>query len=136
MNAPAQRCILIIEDHGQTSHVMARLVKARGFEVKTASSLAEARERVKEDGVGFVISDLGLPDGDACSLMAELRDRRGIKGVAISGYGMESDVARSRQAGFVMHLTKPIRMAELDQVLALAKSEIEKPGPRPDEPAR
>jgi DNA-binding response OmpR family regulator len=130
------RCILIVEDHGQTSHVMARLVRARGFEVKTASSLAEARECASKGGVGFLISDLGLPDGNGCDLMAELQARYGIKGAAISGFGMESDVARSRQAGFVMHLTKPIRMAELDQVLALAKIEIEKAEPRPDEPGR
>jgi DNA-binding response OmpR family regulator len=128
MDHPAQRFVLIVEDHGQTSHVMARLVRARGFQVVTASSLAEARECAQQGNIGFLISDLGLPDGNGCDLMAELQARHGIKGAAISGFGMEGDVERSRKAGFAMHLTKPIRMTDLDQVLALAKSEIEKFG--------
>lgn len=117
-------CILIVEDHAQTSQIMARLVRARGFRVRAASSLAEAEECMKEGNVGFVISDLGLPDGNACDFMASQRDQRGLKGAAISGFGMDGDIARSRAAGFVKHLTKPIRIDELEAVLLLARQEI------------
>lgn len=57
--------------------------------------------------------------------MTELQRSLGIKGVAISGFGMEGDIARSNKAGFAFHLTKPIRITDLDKVLALAKQEID-----------
>jgi DNA-binding response OmpR family regulator len=123
--------ILIIEDHIQTSHVMARLVRARGFAVEVAGSLTEARACIARGRVGFVISDLGLPDGSACEFMAAARDRHGLKGATISGYGMDGDIARSREAGFIIHLTKPIRMTELEEVLTLARHEIELRGKSP-----
>jgi CheY-like chemotaxis protein len=43
--------------------------------------------------------------------------RRGIKGIALSGYGMDADVARSHAAGFGLHLTKPVHAQTLDQAL-------------------
>lgn len=66
----------------------------------------------------LVISDLGLPDGTGNELMETLRTDYGLQGVALSGYGMEEDVVRSRAAGFVAHLTKPIRITELRLSLA------------------
>jgi len=65
-----------------------------------------------------VISDIGLPDGNAYELMSKLRAERGLPGIALTGYGMESDIARSYAAGFVIHLTKPLRVQLLDEALA------------------
>jgi CheY-like chemotaxis protein len=45
--------------------------------------------------------------------MATLRDRYGLRGVALSGYGMEEDVARAIQAGFAAHLVKPVDFQQL-----------------------
>jgi CheY-like chemotaxis protein len=50
--------------------------------------------------------------------MEELRDRFGLKGIGLSGYGMEEDIAKGRDAGFVRHLTKPIRFDRLSEVIA------------------
>jgi CheY-like chemotaxis protein len=50
--------------------------------------------------------------------MEELRSRHGLKGIALSGYGMEEEIARARRAGFVAHLVKPVRISELRKVLA------------------
>ena len=66
----------------------------------------------------MVISDIGLPDGTGIELMEQLRQDHGLRGVALSGYGMEEDVVRTRQAGFLNHLTKPVQIAELRRVLA------------------
>ncbi|HEX2862528.1 MAG TPA: response regulator [Lacunisphaera sp.] len=111
----------MIEDDRETSRVMARLVRARGFSVVTAGSVAEARACVQQGNVGFLISDLGLPDGNACDLMAEVSASHGLKGAAISGFGMDADVIRSREAGFVFHLTKPIAIGDLEYVLTVAR---------------
>jgi CheY-like chemotaxis protein len=64
-----------------------------------------------------LISDLGLPDGTGFELMAQLRDT-GLRGVALSGFGMETDLAKSREAGFLEHLIKPVNIEQLDQILA------------------
>jgi len=71
----------------------------------------------KADAIDLVISDLGLPDGDGRDLMRHLRDRHGIPGVAISGYGMEDDIEKSRAAGFSEHLTKPVQFEELQEAI-------------------
>jgi CheY-like chemotaxis protein len=49
--------------------------------------------------------------------MTELRDRYGVKGIALSGYGMEEDVRRSLEAGFARHLTKPINLQALQTAI-------------------
>ncbi len=64
-----------------------------------------------------MISDLGLPDGTGTELMEQLRSAYGLRGVALSGYGLEEDLARSRQAGFVAHLVKPVSFVELHRVI-------------------
>lgn len=126
------RPVLLVEDHAQTIKVMVRLMAARSFRVLTASSLAEARAVAAAHDIGFLISDLGLPDGSGGELMKELHDRLGIIGVALTGYGMDADVAQARAMGFVLHLTKPIQIGDLDRALALAKQELAKPPRHPD----
>jgi CheY-like chemotaxis protein len=61
----------------------------------------------------LVLSDLGLPDGSGLDLMRHLRDRYGLAGIALTGYGMEEDIRRGREAGFVDHLVKPITFQKL-----------------------
>lgn len=123
----SRRHILIVEDHGPTRAVMARLVEAQGFTTLTAATVTEALQLAATGEVGFLISDLGLNDGDGWQLMTELHTRWGINGVAISGFGMQDDVAHSENAGFLLHLTKPIDHAALQQILDLARLEIDLP---------
>jgi len=66
----------------------------------------------------LVISDLGLPDGTGIQLMQTLRSRHGLRGIALTGYGMEDDIARAREAGFISHLIKPVQFSELRTVLS------------------
>ena len=123
-NGTSGRRVLVVEDHSPTREALASLLRRRNFEVLTAGSVAEARERVMLGNIALVVSDIGLPDGDGCDLMAELRENHGLRGIALTGYGREADVARSAQAGFIAHLTKPVRVQALDAALASAwKSE-------------
>jgi CheY-like chemotaxis protein len=110
--------VLLIEDHTPTRLTLQQLLQRRNYEVLPAGSVGEARDLISREHVDFVISDIGLPDGNAYDLMAELRARLGLTGIALTGYGMESDVARSYAAGFVIHLTKPLRIQLLDEALA------------------
>jgi len=56
------------------------------------------------------------------AVMAEMRDRSGLVGIALTGYGMFEDMERSRTAGFATHLTKPVSIVALDKALAMLTS--------------
>jgi CheY-like chemotaxis protein len=64
-----------------------------------------------------LLSDIGLPDGDGYRLMRELKDLQGLKGIALTGYGLDDDIALSREAGFAVHITKPVQIHLLDAAL-------------------
>ncbi len=111
--------ILLVEDHGPTRNVLARILSGRGHEVAVAASVREALEAASAGRFDVVISDIGLPDGSGYDLFNEIRKHLpAIKGVALTGYGMEEDLADARKRGFNLHLTKPIRIQALDQALA------------------
>ncbi len=115
--------ILLIEDHADTAEAMAELLRDFGHRVTVAGSVAEGlaaagppeeRERI---GIDLVLSDLGLPDGSGLDLMRELKARHGLRGIALSGYGMEEDVRQSHEAGFARHMTKPVNIQALEAAI-------------------
>jgi len=112
------RRILLVEDHEPTRTALARLLTRRDYQVMTAISVAEARTLARGEKFDLVVSDIGLPDGNGYSLMSELRDDYGLKGIALTGYGMEQDVLRGQNAGFVVHLIKPVRIESLEKALS------------------
>jgi CheY-like chemotaxis protein len=95
------------------------MLQSRGYRVLTAASIAEARVSAAGGGIDVLISDIGLPDGSGYDLMAELSARFPLKGIALTGYGMEHDLDDSRRAGFAAHLTKPVRIQMIDDALGL-----------------
>ena len=112
--------ILLVEDHEPTRSSLTHLLSRRNYKVTPVGSLAEARSIVGKKKFNLLISDIGLPDGNGCDLMEELRKQSQLKGIALTGYGMENDVNRSYAAGFAAHLTKPVRMESLDDALSVA----------------
>jgi Response regulator containing CheY-like receiver, AAA-type ATPase, and DNA-binding domains len=100
--------ILFVEDHEDTARVLGRILRNAGFDVVQAGSIAEARSQAAAQRFDLVISDLGLPDGSGLDLMRSLRDTQNMKGIALSGFGTDEDVAAAAAAGFAAHLTKPV----------------------------
>lgn len=118
--------ILLVEDHDATRAAIAHLLSRRDYEVLAAGSVAEARALARSTGrIDLLISDIGLPDGNGFDLMAELRELHPLKGIALTGYGMDQDVMRSQSAGFAVHLTKPVTVQALDQALAETMKDAE-----------
>ena len=109
--------ILLVEDHDATRIALENLLKRRNHQVVTAASVAEARALAHLHPFDLLISDIGLPDGNGNALMAELKVAFGLKGIALTGYGMDHDLAAAQNAGFIAHLTKPIRIEALEKVL-------------------
>ena len=110
--------LLLVEDHPSTLRILAKLLGDDGHQVTAVSRVAEALGAAKAQRFDLVVSDLGLPDGTGDELMATLRDAHGLRGIALSGYGMEEDLARSTAAGFVIHLVKPVSSADLRRAIA------------------
>ena len=114
---PSQRPLrlLVVEDHEPTLEILTSLLQVAKHQVKTASTLEAARKIAESYVFDLVVSDLGLPDGSGLDLMIDLRDKYGLEGIAVTGYGMEEDLEKTRAAGFREHLVKPVT---LDQVTA------------------
>ena len=112
--------LLLVEDNEPTLEVMTTLLELAGHDVKPAPDLRTARQLAESHEFDLVVSDLGLPDGTGFDLMRELRDRYGLKGIAVSGFGMEEDLRRSRESGFLEHLVKPVDVDKLKAALARA----------------
>jgi PAS domain S-box-containing protein len=110
-------CVLLVEDHSDSREMLASVLGALNYIVRTASCVERALELAAIERVDIVVSDLGLPDGTGWDLMKQLRDRYGIKGIALSGYGMGEDQQRSRDAGFVGHVVKPVNAMQLAAVI-------------------
>lgn len=109
--------ILLLEDDEDTRKVLRRLLLARHFEVTDVGTVAEAWDCAAAGPYHLLVSDIGLPDGDGYRLMRELQDLHGIKGIALTGYGLADDIALSKEAGFAAHIVKPIRVGLLDEAL-------------------
>jgi CheY-like chemotaxis protein len=119
---PAQRTgrprrVLLVEDHLDTVKAVRELLSELSCEVFAVGSLDEAMAAAEENSFDLVLSDLGLPDGSGLDLMRQLRDRHGLSGIAVTGYGMEQDVKQTREAGFVDHLVKPITFERLSDAI-------------------
>jgi two-component system CheB/CheR fusion protein len=108
--------ILLVEDHADTSAALRNLLVRRGHRVGLAHDVRLALEMAERDSFDLVISDVGLPDGTGADLMTKLR-ATGVRGIAISGFGMRADVEKSLASGFSEHLVKPLDFEKLEAAI-------------------
>jgi signal transduction histidine kinase len=114
--------VLLVEDHADTLRVLSSILTKDGFCVRTAASVADARKLLDCESFDVLITDIGLPDGSGYQLMHAARQSQSLRGIAISGFGMEEDVQRSMEAGFEHHLIKPIDAQQLEALLTAQKN--------------
>ncbi len=114
---PRRARLLLVEDHEPTRNAVQKLLCARNFEVCPAGTVAGAWALADATTFDLLVSDIGLPDGDGFLLMREMQDRFGLKGIALTGFGLEDDIKLGKEAGFSAHLVKPIQAKVLDATL-------------------
>src|SRR5205807_10151020 len=96
---------------------MEMMLEGRGYQMTLAHSAEQALDKGRVQDFDRLISDVGLPDRSGYDLMRELRSSKGLRGIALSGFGMEHDVSKARGAGFSEHLTKPINFERLEEAI-------------------
>ncbi len=114
------RRVLIVEDDADSASALEAILSAEGFETRVAPDGPAALEAVRSFRPGVILLDLGLPGMSGAEVARRLRDENALAGahlVALTGYGAQEDVARSRTAGFERHLVKPVAVHELKGVL-------------------
>jgi signal transduction histidine kinase len=115
---PAHPHILLVDDHVDSVRPMQLFFEAIGCEVTTAHTVATALGVANDKKFDLLVSDIGLPDGSGDDLIRQLQERGyRLPSIALSGYGTEQDVARSRAAGFQVHLTKPVSPEDLQMTV-------------------
>ena len=109
--------ILLVDDHRDTCAAFDRLLTLRGHNVVATNDVQSALKATEQNHFDMLISDVGLPDGTGSELMKRLRMSSNIRGIAISGFGMNGDIQRSLEAGFSEHLVKPIKLENLEAAI-------------------
>jgi CheY-like chemotaxis protein len=113
-----QQTILVVDDHRDTLRSMQLLLTRLGYQVLAAENMTEAVRIADEEEFDILLSDIGLPDGSGLELIRHIRKTRNVPALALSGFGMEEDLQRSRDAGFSDHLTKPVSLDRLQSAIA------------------
>jgi CheY-like chemotaxis protein len=115
------RRILVVDDHEDSAEVTAILLRSEGHEVVIAHCASDAIKHARVALPDVLLLDIGLPDMDGYALAGHLRAlpaARQAVFIALTGFGRQQDIQRSKTAGFDHHLTKPIEPSELIALIA------------------
>ncbi|MEX1229032.1 MAG: ATP-binding protein [Planctomycetaceae bacterium] len=114
--ATRPRRILIVEDNVDAAAILGELFESEGYAVTLARDGIEALQEVHRQSADVILLDIGLPGMDGYEIAKRLR-RTNVKSrlIALTGWGGDVDHNLSRQAGFDIHLVKPVPFGELLQ---------------------
>lgn len=113
--------VLVVDDNEDAAAMLAEALTMMGFDTAVAHDGPAALHEAAQFHPDAALIDIGLPGMDGYELARRLRALPGLERarlVAVTGYGMESDGARSREAGFDRHLVKPVELATVSAMLS------------------
>jgi two-component system, chemotaxis family, CheB/CheR fusion protein len=120
LNVFSRTSFLVLDDSEDSIAMMAELLKLAGGRVVTATNGVDALRLASENEFDVILSDISMPEMDGFEFLARLRKiegRQDVPVVAITGFGRSDDIERARAAGFYSHLTKPIDLLALTDVV-------------------
>ena len=110
----ARRRVLIVDDNVDSADSLAMILNHSGHRAEPAYTGADALERAAAFDPEFILLDIGLPGIDGYEVARQLKGRgANARLIALTGYGQPEDVRRAREAGFDLHLVKPVDLQRL-----------------------
>jgi two-component system CheB/CheR fusion protein len=112
--------ILVIDDIPANAEALRELLQLEGADARLEVSAHDAIRRTQNEAVDVIISDVAMPEIDGYTLLERLREstlNANTPAIAYSGYGGADEVRRSKAAGFAAHLTKPVDVDRLIEVI-------------------
>lgn len=114
--------VLVVDDEADARLMMRRFLEGYKAVVFTSGSAAEALDVIKREKLDVVVSDIGMPEKDGYELIRDLRSlgngQSQIPAIALTAYARTEDRIKAINAGFQLHLAKPVEPAELLTVVA------------------
>jgi CheY-like chemotaxis protein len=114
-----------VEDEEDTRVVLTRLLGEAGATVRMADSASAALDKLRHGPVDVLVSDIGMPNEDGYSLIQKIRAQSALAklpAIALTAFARREDRERALQAGFQLHMTKPIEASDLvDAIRRLAR---------------
>jgi signal transduction histidine kinase/ActR/RegA family two-component response regulator len=114
--------VLVVDDDPNTLDLLTEALATTGAQVTAAGSARSALERLRADGADIIVSDIAMPDEDGFWLMNRIRSLPGqisrTPAIALTALARTEDRRRVMEAGYQMHLTKPVQLGELQEGLA------------------
>jgi two-component system, response regulator RegA len=118
-SAAAERSLLLVDDDKPFVSRLAKAMEARGYEVRTAESVADGIAAVDAAPPAFAVIDMRLRDGNGLTVIQRLKERRPeARGVILTGYGNIASAVSAVKMGAVDYLAKPADADEIHAALA------------------
>jgi PAS domain S-box-containing protein len=117
--------ILVVDDNEDGATMLTQALRHKGYQARVAHDGSSALRVAAEFLPDIALLDIGLPVMDGYELASHLRGIPGLAGlrlIAVTGYGQESDRRRSREAGFDHHIVKPVGLQELEAIMAAPRA--------------
>jgi CheY-like chemotaxis protein len=115
---PVQTCnILVVDDFGPVARLLADTLQRVGYQAECVQSGKEALKICQTEHFDLVICDIVMPGMDGWELMRQLKACGVPRGIAVSALHAAEHKNRSREAGFSMHLSKPVDLEELMEAI-------------------
>ncbi|HMF35231.1 MAG TPA: histidine kinase N-terminal 7TM domain-containing protein [Isosphaeraceae bacterium] len=109
--------ILLVDDNKDSLSALTMSLSLLGYEVRPANSLRTALAAAEHEGYDLIVSDLELGDGTGLDLLSSLGPGRSVPAIALTGYGSEEDRKMCLEAGFEMHIVKPVQTRQLSEAI-------------------
>jgi PAS domain S-box-containing protein len=105
--------VLVIDDEADARELLCAMLQTRGAMVRSAASVAEAREELSRSLPSAIVSDIGMPGESGYDLVRSVREMRAPAGtripiIAVTAFASAHDGRRAREAGFDDHVPKPV----------------------------
>ena len=112
--------VLIVDDYADAADLLAEALAFAGYEVSTANDGPSALALLEEVPFGAAFIDIGMPSMDGYEVARRMRGSAvgaGMYLVALTGHSGDADKKRSADAGFDLHLVKPVDVTSLSKLL-------------------